>query len=68
MDGTNHVLTTHVVVDKDAKRDDIMKIKNRIRTLMLSHGMNHSTVEIEYSDEACRITGSTCNCTLPDHN
>jgi cobalt-zinc-cadmium efflux system protein len=67
MDGTNHVLTTHVVVDKDAVRDDIMQIKNRIREIMVSHGMNHSTVEIEYSDEACRITGGTCNCSLNDH-
>jgi cobalt-zinc-cadmium efflux system protein len=67
MDGTNHVLTTHVVVDKDAVRDDIMRIKNRIREIMLSHGMNHSTVEIEYSDEACRIAGGTCNCSLNNH-
>jgi cobalt-zinc-cadmium efflux system protein len=64
MDGTNHVLTTHVVVDKEATRDDILQIKDQIRTLMLSHGMNHSTVEIEYSDEACRITGGTCNCSV----
>jgi len=68
MDGTNHVLTTHVVVDKEAVRDDIMRIKDRIREIMLSHGMQHSTVEIEYSDEACRITGSTCNCSLNNHS
>lgn len=67
MDGTNHVLTTHVVVDKEAVRDDIMRIKDRVREIMLSHGMRHSTVEIEYSDEACRITGGTCNCSLNNH-
>ena len=62
LDGTHHVLTTHVVVDKDATREDIIVIKDHIRNLMLAHGMDHSTVEIEYSGEECRITGDTCNC------
>lgn len=62
LDGMHHVLTTHVVVDRDATMEDIVRIKERIRQLMLDHGMDHSTVEIEFSDEACRITGGTCNC------
>jgi cobalt-zinc-cadmium efflux system protein len=62
LDGMHHVLTTHVVVDKDATREDIIFIKDHIRNLMLTHGMDHSTVEIEYSNEECRITGDTCNC------
>jgi len=62
LDGMHHVLTTHVVVDKGATREDIMVIKDHIRNLMLTHGMDHSTVEIEYSGEECRITGDTCNC------
>ena len=62
LDGMHHVLTTHVVVDKDATRDNIILIKGRIRDLMLAHGMDHSTVEIEYSDEECRIDSETCNC------
>jgi len=61
MDGMHHVLTTHVVVDKDATKDDIIRIKGHINTLMNSHGMDHSTVEIEYADEECRITGAPCN-------
>jgi cobalt-zinc-cadmium efflux system protein len=61
LDGTHHVLTTHVVVDRDATRDDILSIKDHIRTLLHSHGMDHSTVEIEYADEECRITGDTCS-------
>ncbi len=62
LDGMHHVLTTHVVVDKDATRDDIILIKEHIRDLMLAHDMDHSTVEIEYSGEECRITSDTCNC------
>jgi cobalt-zinc-cadmium efflux system protein len=62
LDGMHHVLTTHVVVDKDATKEDIIHIKDHIRNLMISHGMDHSTVEIEYSGEECRISGDTCNC------
>ncbi|MGD0210302.1 MAG: cation diffusion facilitator family transporter [Desulfomonilia bacterium] len=62
LDGMHHVLTTHVVVDKDATRDDIILIKEHIRDLMLAHDMDHSTVEIEYCGEECRITSDTCNC------
>jgi cobalt-zinc-cadmium efflux system protein len=62
LDGMHHVLTTHVVVDNDATKDDIILIKERIRDLMLAHDMDHSTVEIEYSDEECRINPDTCNC------
>ncbi|HPS94721.1 MAG TPA: cation transporter, partial [Deltaproteobacteria bacterium] len=61
MDGIHHVLTTHVVVDDDATKDDILMIKGLIHDLMHSHGMDHSTVEIEYTDEVCRISGETCN-------
>jgi cobalt-zinc-cadmium efflux system protein len=62
LDGMHHVLTTHVVVDKDTTREDIMFIKEHIRSLMLAHGMDHSTVEIEYTGEECRITGDNCSC------
>lgn len=62
LDGTHHVLTTHVVVDQGATRDVILKIKERIRCILDTHDMIHSTVEIEYSDEECRITDGTCNC------
>jgi cobalt-zinc-cadmium efflux system protein len=62
LDGMHHVLTTHVVVDNDATKEDIILIKERIRDLMLAHDMDHSTVEIEYCGEECRINPDTCNC------
>ena len=61
MDGTHHVLTTHVVVDACATREDILKLKEQFRAIILDHGMSHSTVEIEYSDEECRIDGHSCS-------
>ncbi|HNQ84933.1 MAG TPA: cation diffusion facilitator family transporter [Deltaproteobacteria bacterium] len=60
MDGTRHVLTTHVVVDSCATREDILQLKERFRAILAKHGMSHSTVEIEYSDEECRIGDDTC--------
>ncbi|HXK47083.1 MAG TPA: cation diffusion facilitator family transporter [Deltaproteobacteria bacterium] len=69
MDGTHHVLTTHVVVDACATREDILALKGRIRTILHDHGMSHSTVEIEYADEECRIGEHSCNSpenTCPD--
>jgi cobalt-zinc-cadmium efflux system protein len=62
LDGTHHVLTTHVVVDNEVTRDDILKIKGHIRAILDSHDMIHSTVEIEYAGEECRISTGTCNC------
>lgn len=50
-----------VVVDDEAAKDDILMIKGLIHDLMHSLGMDHSTVEIEYNDEVCRISGETCN-------
>jgi len=62
LDGTHHVLTTHVVVDREATQDMILMIKEQIRTILQAHGMVHSTVEIEYSCEECRIDSGSCNC------
>lgn len=61
MDGTRHVLTTHVVVDACATREDILDLKERIRSILHEHGMSHSTVEVEYSDEECRIGENSCS-------
>lgn len=62
LDGTHHVLTTHVVVDQEASQEVVLGIKDRIRAILDSHDMAHSTVEIEYSCEKCRISSGTCNC------
>ncbi|MCU0576154.1 MAG: cation diffusion facilitator family transporter [Desulfobacterota bacterium] len=63
LDGTRHVITTHVVVDACATKEDILVLKERIRRILHEHGMSHSTVEIEYADEECRIGDHSCSCT-----
>lgn len=53
LDGERHVLSTHVVVDTDAARDDVAGLRQRIRDLLKESNIEHSTVEIEYEDEPC---------------
>ncbi|MFZ3137052.1 MAG: hypothetical protein WA126_06645 [Thermodesulfovibrionales bacterium] len=55
MDGEHHVLTTHLVVDGKASKEDIMEIKCAVEALTKQFDLAHSTVEIEYDDEICRM-------------
>ena len=58
IDGEHHVMTTHVVVDKDISREDLLKLKAKIAQIIRDHRFVHSTVEVEFSDECCRISDS----------
>ncbi|MDF1501022.1 MAG: cation diffusion facilitator family transporter [Anaerolineales bacterium] len=53
LDGEHHVLTTHVVVDKDTPREDIVCIRQDIHDVVRKWGFSHSTIEIEFGDEDC---------------
>jgi cobalt-zinc-cadmium efflux system protein len=55
LDGIHHVLTTHIVVDGKATKDDIWQTKCAIKALTERMDFAHSTVEIEYEGEACRM-------------
>lgn len=57
LDGEHHVLTTHIVLSLDSKKEDIRRIKDRIRKLTKRYGLVHTTVEFEYLDDDC----SMCN-------
>lgn len=48
IDGYNNFVTLHVVADKYNK-----KIKNDVREELKEHGINHSTIELEMTDEYC---------------
>lgn len=53
LDGTHHVLTTHVVVPTDTKWEDISRIKKEAKQLLRSLHFHHATIEIEVEDEEC---------------
>jgi len=58
LDGEQHVLTTHVVLYQDAKKEEIRIIKNKIRDLAADYGLAHTTVEFEYLEEDCSMSNS----------
>lgn len=53
LDGEHHVLTTHVVVDEDTPREDIVCIRQDVHDVVRKWGFSHSTIEIEFGDEDC---------------
>jgi cobalt-zinc-cadmium efflux system protein len=55
LDGAHHVLTSHVVLDECATRDDIARVKNHIKELADIWHFEHTTVEIEFRDEDCSM-------------
>ncbi len=58
LDNEHHVLTTHIVVTHNTTQDDILRIKERLREFTQDMGFAHTTIEIEYEDEACAMRAS----------
>jgi cobalt-zinc-cadmium efflux system protein len=55
LDGEHHVLTAHVVVAENATRDDVLQVKQQANALAAQYRLAHTTLEIEYEDEDCRM-------------
>jgi cobalt-zinc-cadmium efflux system protein len=55
LEGEHHVLSTHVVVAENATKQDTIRIKNQVRSLIDRSDFEHITVEIEYENEACAL-------------
>jgi cobalt-zinc-cadmium efflux system protein len=53
LDGESHVLSTHVVLEEDATREDAACVKEQVRKLSAELNLAHATVEIEYGEEDC---------------
>jgi cobalt-zinc-cadmium efflux system protein len=58
LDGEHHVLTTHIVLSMDSKKDDIRRIKDRIRKLTELYDLAHTTIEFEYLDDDCSMSSN----------
>lgn len=55
LDGEHHVLTTHLVIDKEATKDELIEIKLKSKELFADHQYEHVTIEMEFEDEDCRM-------------
>lgn len=52
LDGEKGILTAHILIHQDYK-DKTASIKRKIKQLMLQHGIDHCTLELEMSMEEC---------------
>lgn len=55
LDGEHHVLTTHLVVPSGASKPDILQVKADALRLLQQIDLEHTTIEVEYEDEDCRM-------------
>ncbi len=55
MDGEQHVFSSHIVLAHDLGIEEILALKEQLRTLVQRFGFSHSTVELEYPAEQCRM-------------
>jgi cobalt-zinc-cadmium efflux system protein len=55
LDGEHHVLTTHVVIDSQATKEDMCEVKTAVLALTDHDVFEHVTIEIEFEDEPCRM-------------
>lgn len=58
LDGSQHVLTTHIVVDNVSTKTEVSRLRADVAQLCEEYGFAHTTVEIEWGDNECRMTES----------
>lgn len=54
LDGENHVLTLHVVLEERLNLESQRQLKTRLSNALSPFEISHTTVEFEFSDEPCR--------------
>lgn len=51
LDGLRHLLSTHVVIDKDMPNKNQQELKERIKKIIKKKGIEHVTIEIEFDND-----------------
>ena len=57
LDGEHNVLTTHLVIEAAATKEDLLQIRNRVRSVLDPLNFEHKTVEIGCENEFCPMKG-----------
>ena len=60
LDGELSVLTAHLVATKALDADEYAAVKDKVSVVVEAHGLFHSTIELEWPEENCRIGASDC--------
>ena len=55
MDGTHHVLTSHIVVDSETTKNEVARLREEVANLCDDYDFAHTTIEIEWGDDECRM-------------
>ena len=55
LDGEHHVLTSHVVLYEETKKEDIRMIKKIFKQVAEDYHLAHTTIEFEYVDSDCSM-------------
>lgn len=58
LDGEHSVLTVHMVAEKNLSPNEYTLVKKRFKQIVDDFGIFHSTLEIEFPDESCRLEES----------
>ena len=53
LNGSEHVLSVHIVIDEVHSILEIIKIKKSTKDILRSNHIEHATIEIEFEDESC---------------
>ncbi|MCB9233510.1 MAG: cation transporter [Bacteroidia bacterium] len=53
LDGEKHVLSAHLVVDREVKQERVFEIKKEVREILDIPGLRHITLEVEFEGEEC---------------
>jgi cobalt-zinc-cadmium efflux system protein len=57
LDGEHHVLTVHIVVPEGTTREQALCLKNDIKDSLSPLAISHMTIEIEYGEADCTMSG-----------
>jgi len=54
MDGDHHILTTHLVVDDSATKDEVHKMKINLKKILMDEfHITEATIEVEWPNQSC---------------
>jgi cobalt-zinc-cadmium efflux system protein len=60
IDSINNVFTAHIIVKDDITKEELNRIRKKVKRLTQSLGLEHSTIEIECESEFCRLRNKEC--------
>ena len=55
MDGAQHVLTSHIVVDSETTKEEVARLREEVSLLCDNYKFSHTTIEVEWGDNQCRM-------------